>query len=136
MNIPFMSSDEIIENYKTIKPIVVFNNCPFFLLELTTEEIIEYAYIYLKDFNMQEVDRNTISLLTELNMLHSYTCRGHFQPTIDEVISKIPKDLLNIVVAFEIIKRLGKDYDLEFYSNEFKAGFYVSIVRLYSKKEW
>jgi len=135
MELPFMSVAEIVKCYKTIRPITFFGNRPFFLQELSAEDLTEFSYIHLEDSNRQEVDMNTISMLREMNMLHKYTYHGFFQPTVGEVISQIPKELLRKVVAFEIIKQPGIDYDFKFHSKEFEAGFHVSTVRLYSTRE-
>jgi len=135
MEIPFMSVAEVVKSYKTIRPITSFGSRPFFLQELSAEDLTEFSFIHLEDSNRQEVDRNTISMVKEMNMLHKYTYHGFFQPTVSEVISQIPKELLKKVVAFEIIKQPGKDYDFKFYPKEFEAGFHVSMVRLYSTRE-
>jgi len=135
IEIPFMSDNEIANYYKTIKPIKRFNSIPFYLRELTDKELTEICYTWIeKDSKFTEVDINQLSVLKELNILHKYCIYGIFKPSVGEVISQIPKELLNQVVAFEIIKHSGNVTDFGLYCEEFNDDFQVSTVRLYSKK--
>ena len=134
--IPFMSNSEIITHYKTIKPIKRFSAIPFYLRELANKELTEVSYTWInKDSEFYEVDISQLSIIKEIKVLHKYDHFELFKPSVGEVISQIPKELLNIVVAFEIIKYSTPANDFTLYHEEFDAGFHVSIVRLYSKKE-
>jgi len=134
--IPFMSNSEIITHYKTIKPIKRINGTSYYLRELTDIELTEVSYTWVaKDDTFHEVDYNQLSVIKEIKVLHKYDHFELFKPSVGEVISQIPKELLNIVVAFEIIKYSTPANDFTFYSEEFDAGLHVSIVKLYSKKE-
>ena len=147
--ISLMSSEEIIKHYKIIKPIRKFNDVPYFLLNLTSIELNYTSYILLGDNSKsKKVDMNQLFAIKDVNMLHRYDNYLFFTPSIREIISQIPKELLGQVIAFEIIKQPNTydcphpdAFDAEFYNtydyphrNEFDAGFYTSTVRLYSKK--
>jgi hypothetical protein len=133
--IPYMSNIEIINYYKTIRPIKRTNGTSYYLRELIDKELTEVSYTWIeKDDTFHEVDYNQLSAIKEIKVLHKYDHFELFKPSVGEVISQIPNELLNIVVAFEIIKYSTPANDFNSYHEEFDAGFHVSIVRLYSKK--
>jgi len=149
IKIPFMSNKNVLEYYKTIRPIKTFDGKPFYLRELTNqeitnfgsirfeinfEEIIDFGFAWIENLKGQKFDANTLTILKDVQMLHKFDSPGFLIPSVKEVISQIPKKLLEQVVAFEIIKKPVEVHDFRFHPNEYKAGFYVCTVRLYSKK--
>lgn len=130
--IPKMSNVEIAHWYNTIKPIVKHYR---YLRKLSTEELTNTAYTWLNepiDYS-DEVDYTKLSVLEDRKMLHGYGYYGYFKPSVGEVIRQIPKNYLEKVVAFEIIcGAIGMNST---FNDELNAGFHVSIVRLYQKKD-
>jgi len=148
IKIPFMSNKNVLEYYKTIRPIKKFDGKPFYLRELTDqeitnfgsirfeinfEEIIDFGFAWIENLKGQEFDVNTLTILKDVQMLHKFGCPGYLIPSVKEVISQIPKELLEQVIAFEIIKCPVDVLDFRLHPNEYNAGFYVCTVRLYSK---
>ena len=133
--IPPMSNTEIAKLYKNIKPIVKNEGIHVYLRELTDEELTNKAYTWFdkpSDF-AEPVDYNQLSVLTDIKMLHKWGYYAFFKPSVGEVIRQIPKEYLEKTIAFEIIaSAIGIN---TVYSEELNAGFHVSIVRLYQKKD-
>lgn len=135
--IPEMSIEEISKWYATIKPIVHKNGTPCYLRKLSEKELTNTAYTWLKEHTdyteyAEYVDFDELSVLTDIKMLHRWGYYGYFKPSVGEVIRQIPKELLEKVIAFEIIS--GPVGMNSIYNAELNAGFHVSIVRLYQAK--
>lgn len=135
MQIPTMSIKEICELYRRIKPIVRIDDVPYYMREFSALDLTEKSYIWNRDEDKTiPVDMEELEPIIENKTLHKYGYYGLFKPSIGEVISQIPKDLLDKVVAFEIVYSPQSWDDFNKYINEFNAGFHVSMVRLYRKK--
>lgn len=132
--IPDMSIEEITKWYANINPIIQVCGTSFYLRDLSQEELSHRAYTYLnKPWDLlRAVDYNKLSVIADVKMLHRWSYYGNFKPSVSEVISQIPKHLLNKVVAFEII--VGAIGMNSIYRAELNAGFHVSVVRLYQEK--
>ncbi len=135
--IPEMSIEEISKWYATIKPIVHKSGTPCYLRKLSEKELTNTAYTWLKERRnyteyAEYVDFDELSVLTDIKMLHRWGYYGFFKPSVGEVIRQIPKELLEKVIAFEIIS--GPVGMNSIYNAELIAGFHVSIVRLYQAK--
>ena len=133
--IPKMNIKDIAKWYKNIKPIANDQERPKYLRKLTKHELTHTAYTWLykpSDY-AEPVDYSKLSVLADIKMLHSYSFQGFFKPDVGEVIRQIPKEYLEKVIAFEIIKgAIGYN---TVYNEELNAGFHVSIVRLYQAKD-
>lgn len=135
IQIPPMSKKEICELYRRIKPIVRIDEVPYYMREFSPSDLTEKSYIWNRGedktvpANMEELET-----IMDNKTLHKYGYHGLFKPSIGEVISQIPKDVLEKVVAFEIVYSPESWDDFNRYIDEFNAGFHVSSVRLYSKK--
>lgn len=133
--IPKMSNEDIAKWYTTIKPIVNNGATPTYLRKLSNSELEKISYIWLNDSTdyVEAVDFSKLSVLADVKMLHSWGYYGYFKPSVGEVIRQIPKEYLEKVTAFEIIKgAIGMNST---FKAEFNVGFHVSIVRLYQAKD-
>ncbi|MFH1533481.1 MAG: hypothetical protein ABID64_00945 [Nitrospirota bacterium] len=74
-----------------------------------------------------------LGVLRDIRTYHAYAYYGLFKPTIAEVIAQIPKELLDQVVAFEIIKHPETVADLNKEQEALDAGYHVATTRLYSR---
>ena len=134
IEIPIMSKEEIAKWYANIKPIVG-KATKSYLRNLSEKEITGVAYTWLTEPGdlADPVDFSKLSVLADVKMLHRWCYYGFFKPDVGEVIRQIPKELLEKVVAFEILDgAIGWD---TIYNKECNAGFQVSIVRLYQAKD-
>ena len=106
-----------------------------YLRALTEDELTGSAFTWLnKESDFSDiVDFSKLSVLEDRKMLHTWGYYGLFKPSVGEVIRQIPKNLLEKVVAFEIIDgAIGMNSP---FRAELDAGFHVSIVRLYQAKD-
>ncbi|MFA6570038.1 MAG: hypothetical protein WCT77_02245 [Bacteroidota bacterium] len=71
--------------------------------------------------------------LLDIRTYHAFAFYGFFKPTIAEVIAQIPNDILDQVVAFEIIKHPETTEDLNNEKEAINAGYHVATTRLYTK---
>lgn len=71
--------------------------------------------------------------LKDITTYHKYGHYVYFKPSIAEVIACIPEDLIDEVVAFEIIDRPENSSDLNDDLGALNAGFHVATARLYKK---
>lgn len=74
-----------------------------------------------------------LKFLRDIRTYHTWAYSGYFKPTIAEVIAQIPKDILDQVVAFEIIKYPETADDLNKEPEALNAGYHVATTRLYTK---
>ena len=133
--IPKMKVEQIAKWYDEIKPIVKRNGVPVYLAKLSADELIKSPYTrFNKDEDYADVvDYSKLSVLADVKMLHTYGYYKFFKPSIGEIIRQIPKELLEKVVAFEMLG--GELATNSVFRAEFYAGFHVSIVRLYQLKD-
>jgi hypothetical protein len=133
--IPKMKVEQIAKWYDKIKPIVKRNGVPVYLAKLSIDEIIKIPYTrFNKDEDYADVvDYSKLSVLADVKMLHTYGYYKFFKPSIGEVIRQIPKELLEKVVAFEMLG--GELATNSIFRAEFYAGYHVSVVRLYQLKD-
>lgn len=134
--IPKMDKLDIIKWYSTIHPIVSFCGTPFYLRKLSEEEFATISYQWFNTGNDYEkkVDFSKLSYLADVKMLHTYSNRLFFEPTVVEIISQIPSHLLEKVFAFQIVYQPTNQSDFDLFSSELSSGYHVSIVRLYQEK--
>ena len=135
IEIPKMSIEEIAKHYAHIKPIDKHNGIPTYIRELTEHELTHCAFTWLKEPSdyTDPVDYSVLSVLADVKMLHAWAYYGFFKPDVGEVISQIPKEHLDKVIAFEIMD--GAIAWNGMFCKELNAGFHVSIVRLYQAKD-
>lgn len=136
IKIPEMDRKDIVKWYATIKPIVRENGKFMYLRKLKDKEVLNAHYTELRQVEdyAGRVDFSLLSVLADVKMLHGFSRDSFFRPSVGEVISQIPKDMLEKVVAFEIIYAPTTSDDFNIFKREFEAGFHVSVVRLYQAK--
>ena len=67
--------------------------------------------------------------LRDITTHHGYAYYGFFKPSVAEVLAQIPDDLIDKVVAFEIIAQPETADDL--HGEAFNAGYHTATTRLY-----
>ncbi|MBN1326214.1 hypothetical protein JW977_04545 [Candidatus Falkowbacteria bacterium] len=73
--------------------------------------------------------------LSDIFTYHTFAYASFFKPSIAEVIAQIPEDLLDKVVAFEIIGGPRTSDDLNNNPEATHAGYHVATTRLYIRKK-
>ncbi len=132
--IPETTNIFIEHHYERISPIVYQNLKMYYLRKLYGEELYKLPYTTLNNNSdlKEEVDFSVLTYLTDIKMLHKIGPDSVFKPTVAEIIKQIPSDIIDKVVAFEIIT--GPVGIKNLFNEELKAGYYVSIVRLYQNR--
>lgn len=130
--IPSMSTEEIVEWHKSIRPIVrEHGGIPVYLNDLSEDEVINRNYLLLAKGKMNEiVDFSKLKEICLVKMLHKSE-DSSFKPNVGEIIRQIPSKHLRKTVAFEMI--IGGHGTTTIFEEEFKKGYYVSVVCLYKK---
>lgn len=138
VSIPEITDEELMKRYTRIKPIAEINGTKYWLREYTLHELRKYSYIWYVEYDKTHpVDMRNLQVVPrhDFECFHTYGYPGFFKPSIAEVLSQIPQELLDNVQAFEIIHepRTAKD----FYKNHeaFSQGFHSSTVRLYFSRK-
>lgn len=72
-----------------------------------------------------------LKLLTTIPTLHAWGYYGFFKPSIEEVLSMIPEDLLPKVSAFETLGPVDAN-DLSWQPYAFDAGYHLAVTTLYT----
>ncbi len=135
MHISWITREEIIERYSHIKPVVKKNGKLYWLREFSDEELFNISYLW-EDETEEPVKKGEIVPIPEGNFrcLHKYEYYGLFKPNVAEVLTQIGPEMLNSVVAFEIIDQPKSANDFhkdKFTTAAFNSGYHVSTVRLY-----
>lgn len=127
--IPEISDEELEKRCKKIRPLV--RNKKGILRYIAKCPYRDWAFMWSPKFRTKAPDLNVI---TDITTYHTWAFYGFFKPTIAEVIAQIPIDVLDRVVAFEIIKSPETTEDLNRESVALNAGYHVAITRLYEKQ--
>lgn len=136
LHITWIPREEIVKRYSRIKPVLESSGELYWLKDFSEEEIFRTSYIWNNNIGVA-VKKGEIVPIPDKDFmcLHRYTCPCLFKPTIAEVLTQISPDIVDKVVAFEIIKSpetgdssYGKD---EFTIEAFCAGYHTSKIRLY-----
>ena len=136
-NIPEMTTEDIVKWYQKIKPIVCRNGDLKYMRELSPDELTKKSYTWLnkpEDYG-DKVDLSTLSIFTDVKMLHKFSYHGFFKPSVGEIIRQIPEELRPLTDAFEIIYSPSGWPDFNIFKDEFDQNYHVSIVRLYQKSD-
>ena len=123
--IPLMPLEEIESRAERIKPIINGKvvDCP---------DLVSTAYTWDPKFKDEVLPE--LKVLQTICTYHGYGHYSLFKPSIAEVLAQIPDDLLQQVVAFEIVDRPETAEDLNKHLDALNAGFHVAYARLYVAK--
>lgn len=118
---------EIIEQLATrIKPVVEFRDLGKCYIEEVN--LFDVAYTWAPFPTTRAEDIKPLCFITTY---HAWAYYGFFKPSIAEVLAQVPEELLEIVVAFEIVQSPETAEDLNKYPDAFDAGYHVATTQLY-----
>lgn len=130
--IPEITDKELKRRARRIKPTVRFGK--------GTRERLRYIkpvnlrnVAYTWDPKPAEVAKG-LSPLRVITTYHGYGAPSFFKPSVAEVLAAIPDDIIDQVVAFEIIKCPETVDDLNREPEALNAGYHVAITRLYGRQ--
>ena len=126
--IPEISEGEVREINKRIKIVVDFPRMGKYYIKKTRN----LHGTFLWDINPSRPAKD-LEVLRDIKTYHKFERAGWFYPSIWDVIAQIPKDILDQVVAFEIIGRPMSANDVNKEPEALAEGYHVATTRLYSK---
>lgn len=128
--IPELSDKELMERYHQIKPLVKYENDYYKLKKYSLRELKHNSFIWFNPEDLKSVvDLDNYDLLDEFDCYHSFGYYGLFKPTIAEVLTQYPDELLKESNAFILCDYPKYDSDLEANSDIFKAGYHESTIK-------
>ena len=132
LEIPKLSDKELLELYKRIKPIVSLGEIKYLLRNYSINEIKRNSYIWSINKDVREsIDNNKLEQVDDFYCLHTWAFYGLFKPTIGEVLSQIPSNLIDKTNTFEIVEYPETIKDIHKYNNIYNSGYHLSKVRTY-----
>lgn len=123
--IPEMSKEDVANRAERIKPCYRFGDVLKYI-----EPVDLYTTAFTWSPNPAE-NAEGLRPLNDITTYHSYGYYGFFKPSISEVLRQIPADIVDKVVAFEIIKSPENSDDLNANIEALNAGYHVATTRLY-----
>ena len=129
LKIPKLTNTELEALYEKIRPLVRGKDGNAYPIERVDLRKVSFTW----DPKLLKEPITALHSLGEFRCLHTYGYYGLFKPSIDEVLSQIPANLVDAATYFEIVKQPGNQADLGEEQEALNAGFHVSTVRVYSK---
>ena len=130
--IPKVSRGRINKLAKRIKPVIQFTHS-IFRGKRYIKPVDLFGVAYTWDPKPRRRARN-LKPLCDITTYHAYGYYGCFKPSVAEVLAQIPKEYLDKVIAFEIIRGPETADDLNREKEALQAGYHVATTRLYVHK--
>lgn len=125
--IPKIDKDVLKKRSKRIRPVVEFKGKKRFIKRV---DIFKTSFVW--DPKRRKKAKK-LKPLQDVVTYHTWAWYGAFKPTIGECLAQIPEDILDKVVAFEIIDRPQTADDLNKDPVALNAGFHVAKTRYYGR---
>lgn len=125
--IPEVPKKVIRKRAKRIKPVYEFDGKKRFI-----KKVKLFSTAFTWDPKPRKKARKLVAL-QDITTYHTWAFYGFFKPTIAEVLAQIPEDVLDKVVAFEIVMKPETADDLNKDKEALNAGYHVATTRLYGK---
>ncbi len=133
--IPSITDEELEKIYRQLKPIATIDEIKYYLKEYSLQQLRYYFFMQDSVSSITEkIDSSLIDPVAEFICLHKFHYYGSFTPTIAEVLSQIPENLVDDSNAFEIVEYPTKMADVAKYFEAFEKGYHLSKVRTYKIK--
>ena len=133
--LPEISPEELINRYKKIKPIVRIEDLYYYLREFSLDELKNRSYIWNKyDDKREIVDMDKVETIGEFSCYHTYGYYIYFKPSIEEVLSQFPDDLLKEANLFYLYSAPQDVDDLNKQNEIINAGCHKSRVKALVRK--
>ena len=132
LQIPIINDKRLKELYQLLKPIVTIDEMKYLLREYTLQELKNTSYIWNCHEDIRNiVDTKKLEVVDDFLCLHTYGYYGLFKPSIAEILSQVPENVIEHANAFEIIEQPETREDIFKYKNAVNNGFHLSKVRAY-----
>lgn len=132
LEIPEIDDKRLKELYQLLKPIVTIDEMKYLLREFTLQELRNQSYIWNRHEDKRDVvDPNKLETVDDFLCLHTWGYYGLFKPSIAEVLSQAPENVIEQANTFEIIESPVTREDVFKYKEVIDNGFHLSKVRAY-----
>lgn len=132
LEIPEIDDKRLKELYQLLKPIVTIDEMKYLLREFTLQELRNQSYIWNRHEDKRDVvDPNKLETVDDFLCLHTWGYYGLFKPSIAEVLSQVPENVIEQANTFEIIESPETREDVFKYKEVIDNGFHLSKVRAY-----
>ena len=132
LEIPEIDDNRLKELYKLLKPIVTIDEMKYLLREFTLQELRNQSYIWNRAEDKRDVvDPSKLETVDDFLCLHTWGYCGLFKPSIAEVLSQAPENVIEQANTFEIIESPETREDVFKYKEVIDNGFHLSKVRAY-----
>ena len=132
LEIPEIDDKRLKELYQLLKPIVTIDEMKYLLKEFTLQELRNQSYIWNRHEDKRDVvDLNKLETVDDFLCLHTWGYYGVFKPSIAEVLSQAPENVIEQANIFEIIESPETREDVFKYKEVINNGFHLSKVRSY-----
>ncbi len=132
LEIPEIDDKRLKELYQLLKPIVTIDEMKYLLREFTLQELRNQSYIWNRHEDKRDVvDSSKLEIVDDFLCLHTYGYYWVFKPSIAEVLSQAPENVIEQANIFEIIERPETSEDVLKYKEVIDNGFHLSKVRAY-----
>ena len=136
LDIPEIDDNRLKELYKLLKPIVTIDEMKYLLREFTLQELRNQSYIWNRAEDKRDVvDPSKLETVDDFLCLHTWGYYGLFKPSIAEVLSQAPENVIEQANTFEIIEGPETREDVFKYKKVIDNGFHLSKVRAYKMHE-
>lgn len=132
LEIPEIDDKRLKELYHLLKPIVTIDEMKYLLREFTLQELRNQSYIWNRDEDKRDIiDLSRLETVDDFLCLHTWGYYGLFKPSIAEVLSQAPENVIAEANTFEIIESPETREDVFKYKEVIDNGFHLSKVRAY-----
>ena len=132
LEIPEIDDKRLKELYQLLKPIVTIDEMKYLLREFTLQELRNQSYIWnCVEDKRDVVDPSRLETVDDFLCLHTWGYYGLFKPSIAEVLSQAPENVIAEANTFEIIESPETREDVFKYKEVIDNGFHLSKVRAY-----
>ena len=130
--IPEIDEKELRELYKKIKPITTINGRKYLLKHYLMNSLRNTSYYWVQDRDKtRRIKDEDIKTIEEFICLHKFSICTDFKPSIAEILSQVPKHLIDEIDYFEIVEVPKDIYDVKRYPEAYENGYHLSRVRTY-----
>jgi hypothetical protein len=132
LEIPLIDDKRLTELYHLLKPIVTVDEMKYLLKEFTLEDVKRRSYIWNIERDKRDViDASKLETVDDFLCLHTWGYYGLFKPSIAEVLSQAPENVIENANLFEIIESPQTSDDVFKYEKVLNSGYHLSKVRAY-----
>ena len=132
LEIPEIDDKRWKELYQLLKPIITVDEMKYLLREFTLQELRNQSYIWNRHEDKRDVvNSSKLETVDDFLCLHTWGYYGVFKPSIAEVLSQAPENVIEQANIFEIIESPETREDVFKYKEVINNGFHLSKVRSY-----